>query len=192
MNKETIVQFVCFSTPLETGEFMEMWEPYAKLLVSDMANIILQEGSQEKNSNKINYVSQHTSKTNDFNFAFMKGKSKSHFPEHKARIKQVGGYQAVSPFSVYQKTKGDVKVMAFVGHNEIDLDFYREQTFRHLNIYQAYFENCAYGYVMEFFLPVKESENLLTQLRGRPGVEAAVFKECRFSTASKKVSSSLL
>jgi hypothetical protein len=192
VNKDTIVQFVCFTTPLDRAEFMELWEPYAKLLVDDMSKILLQEGALEKNSNRINYVSQHSCKTNDFNFAFMKGKSKSHFPEHKARIKQAGGYQQMAPQSNYQKTKSDVKVMAFIPQGEYDIDFYRNQASRHLNIYEAYFENCAYGYVMEYFLTEKDAAELLTQIRTRPGVEAAIFRECRFSPASKKVSSSLL
>jgi hypothetical protein len=192
VNKDTIVQFVCFTSPLEPAGFMEMWEPYAKLLVNDPSKILLQEGVADKDRTLFSYVSQHVSNATDFKFAFMKGKTKSHFPEQKARIKQAGGYLPVQLQTSYNKAKDDVKVMAFVAHGETDLDFYRTQTFRHLNIYEAYFENCAYSYVMEYFLQKLEAPALLARLKARHGVEAAVYKECRVAHSSRKVSGSLL
>lgn len=192
MNRDTIVQFVCFISPLEHEEFMEMWEPFAKLLVKDSKSILLHERISEKKNNSFTYVSQHTCHTADFSFVFMKGKSKDHFPEHKARIKQAGGYLPLQVQCRYNKSKTDATIIAFVAHGETELDFYRHQSFHYLNIYEAYFENCAYGYVMEFFLEHQEAPALLTLLQARTGVEAALYKECCFSMSSKKVSGSLL
>ena len=48
--------------------------------------------------------------------------------------------------------------MAFVAHSETGLDYYKRQTFHYLNIYEAYFENCAYNYVLEFFLQDQEAK----------------------------------
>ena len=82
--------------------------------------------------------------------------------------------------------------MAFVSQGETELGFYEQQSFRHLNIYEAYFENCAYGYVMEFFLAQEEAQILLPQLKARNGVEAGIYKDCRVFQSSKKLSGSLL
>ena len=192
MNKDTIVQFICFTSLLEPAEFKEMWESYASFLVDDPANILLQEGIVEKNGNKFNYVLQHVCSAADFRFAFMKEKSKMHLPEHKARIKQAGGYIPVQLQSTYNNVKDDARVVVFVAHGETELEFYRGQSFHYLNIYEAYFENCAYSYVMEFFLNKQEVPELLAQLKTRHGVEAALYEECRVSRSPRKVSSSLL
>jgi hypothetical protein len=192
MNKDNIVQFVCFTSVLEPEEFMEMWQSYASFMVNEPANILLQEGVAEKNSNTFNYILQHACSSADFRFAFMKEGGRSHPPENKARITQAGGYMPIQLQSPYNNVKGDARIIAFVGHSETDLDFYREQTFHHLNIYEAYFENCAYSYVLEFFLQEQDAQPLLDQLKARHGVEAALYTECRISKASKKVSSSLL
>jgi hypothetical protein len=192
MNKDTIVQFVCFASVLEPDEFMEMWESYASFLVDDPANILLQVGMAERNNNRFNYVLQHVCSAPDFRFAFMKEGGRSHPADNKARITQAGGYLPVQLQSPYNNVKGDTRIVAFVGHSETELDFYRGQTFHCLDIYEAYFENCAYSYVLQFFLQEQEARVLLAQLKARHGVEAALYKEYRFSHYSKKASGSLL
>lgn len=192
MTENKIVQFVCFTSHLEPGAFIEVWEPYARLLVKNPAEILLQEGIDEKNNHRFIYVSQHTSNAGDFSFAFIKGKSRAHFPEHKARIKLAGGYLPVKAASPSALSKSDVKVMAFIPSNDTALDFYKGLSCNHLNIYEAYFESCSYSYVLEFYLHKQDAPALLSQLHSRPGTEAAVYKACHIPKASKKVSSSLL
>jgi hypothetical protein len=192
VNKDTIVQFVCFTSTLEPEKFIEIWEPYAKHLVSNPESMILQEGVAEKNGNRFNYVSQHRCSAADFSFAFMKEKKKMHFPEQRARIMQAGGYQQVANQSVYTKQKNDVRVMAFLTQGETDLEFYEQQNFRHLNKYEAYFENCAYSYIMEFFMADEDAQVLVQQLKARNGVEAGIYKDCKVFQTSKKLSGSLL
>jgi len=192
MNKDTIVQFVCFTSVLEPEEFMEMWESYASFLVDDPANILLQAGATERNNNRFNYVLQHVCSATDFRFAFMKEGGRSHPLEDKGRITQAGGYLPVQLQSTYNNVKGYSRVVAFVGHSETELDFYRGQTFHCLDIYEAYFENCAYNYVLEFFLQEQEARVLLGELKARHGVEAALYEECRISQSSKRALSPLL
>jgi hypothetical protein len=186
MNKETIVQFICITSILGPEEFRDMWESYADLLVEDTTNILLQEGVTEKNGNRFNYVIQHKSSAADFRFAFMKERSRMHPPEQKARIKLAGGYFPVQLQSVYNNVKEDARIVVFVAQGETELEFYRTQSFHYLNIYEAYFENCAYSYVMEFFVRKQEAPELLAQLKARHGVEAAIYKGCRASVNSKK------
>ncbi|HET6994261.1 MAG TPA: hypothetical protein VFI06_04715 [Chitinophagaceae bacterium] len=187
MTKDTIVQFICITSILEPDEFMDMWDSYANLHVDDPANILLREGVSEKSDNKFNYVLQHVCGTADFRFAFMKERSKMHPPEQKARIKLAGGYLPLQFQSKYNNVKDDARIVVFVGHGENDLEFYRGQSFHYLNIYEAYFENCAYSYVMEFFLHKQDAPELLAQLKTRPRVEAALYKECPVSHSSKKL-----
>jgi hypothetical protein len=178
MKKNTIVQFVCFITNLEFEEFSAMWERYAKQFVAGSADMTLHEATAIKGRNKYKYVSQHESSSADFKFAFMKGRNSEHFPEHNARVVLAGGYRTVQLQCNHNETKDDVKVMAFVAHNERDLDFYHQQTYRHLNIYEAYYESCAYNYIMEFFIQESDAPALVEQLKTRPGIEVALYKEC--------------
>lgn len=175
MEKNTIMQFVCFETRLETDTFISLWEPYAKQLLRDSGDIVLQEALAEKNRNRFKYMSQHECNRSDFQFAFMKGRV--HFRDNKAKIIQAGGYIPVQVQCQHNDVKGDVKVIAFLAANDTDMEFYHRQTYRHLNIYEAYFENCAYSYILEFFIQEPEAPALVDQLRSRRGVEVALFKE---------------
>ena len=187
MNKDTIVQFICITSILEPEEFIDMWESYADLRVDDTTNILLQEGVTEKNGNRFNYVIQHKSSAADFRFAFMKERSRMHPPEQKARIKLAGGYQPVQLQSTYNNVKEDARIVVFVAQGETELEFYRSQSFHYLNIYEAYFENCAFGNVMEFFVSEQESHSLVEQLKAMPGVEAGIYKDCSIFQPLNKV-----
>ena len=94
------------------------------------------------------------------------------------KVVQLGGY-ITSP--VKQKglsEDGDSIVVAFVNHQETDIDFFRNLPFyRHLNINQAFYESCTYGYVLEFISSEKDNEELIVLLKQRPGVETGIFKE---------------
>lgn len=188
---DNIVQFVCFASSLDTEAFKELWEPYARMVVKDPSSIVLQEELAGQSSTRFAFISQHSCSAADFEFAFMKGKSKAHFPEHKARVIQAGGYLPVAPVAAYKPSRTEVKIIALVGHGETDPAFYRGLGARHLNMYEAYFENCRYGYILDFFIPAKEATALLSVLKKRPGVEAGIYQTCVFSRAARKVSGTL-
>jgi hypothetical protein len=109
----------------------------------------------------------------------MNERRSEHFPEHNVKVVQVGGYMPVQLKRKHNEEDGEVKLIAFISHNENDLDFYRSLTlYNSLNIHQAYYESCTYGYIMEFFVPENDADELMQQLKQRPGVETGLYKEC--------------
>ena len=176
MKKDKVVQFVCFVTNLKIDEFMGIWESYAKRLGA-AGEVMLQETASVKGKNKFRYVSQHSCDATDFRFVFMKGRNEDDFPEHNGKVINAGGYSAVQMQCHHNDIKNDVKVMAFLDHRETDLDFFYQQTFRHLNIYEAYYESCTYSYILEYFVQEADAALLVEQLKTRAGIEAAVYKE---------------
>ena len=108
----------------------------------------------------------------------MKERQSVHFPEHNVRVTHAGGYIPVQVKRKSSDENNGVKLIVFVGHNETDLDFYRElPLYRHLDIYQAYYENCAYGYVMEFFVAESNAAELEHLLNQRSGTQTGIYKE---------------
>ncbi len=178
MIKDAIVQYVCFVTNLGVEEFTPKWEQYAKRLMNKKHDpSLLQQVTDSKN--KFKYISQHEWPDRDFNFTFMNERKSEHFPEHNVRVVQIGGYTSQQSNKRSLPEDGDSTVIAFISHQETDIDFYRRlPLYRHLNINQAFYESCTYGYVLEFFSTEKDSEELLLLLKQRPGVETGIYKEC--------------
>jgi hypothetical protein len=176
MKKNNIVQFVCFVTQLEFDEFVTKWDHYAKQFITDPGATVLQEAATKS---RYKYVSQHEHREDDIRFAFMKGRSSDHFADQKVKVLQAGGYTPLQTGNTYHDENTDVKILAFIGHSDNDLDFYRQLAPAHsLNIYEAYYESCTYGYILEYYIPETNAADLLPQLKARPGVEIAVYKEC--------------
>lgn len=185
MKKDTLVQFVCFITDLDFSEFITKWDFYAAQFTGTQSQMILQEKFESRG--KYKYVSQHECPDRDFEFAFMKGRNSTHFPEHKAKVIQAGGYMPLQLESTQKKEKGIVKLMAFISHDETDISFYSQlPLYRHLNIYQAWYESCLYAYVMEFFVEETHANELLLQLKTRDGAESGLYKECNLPGTTKK------
>jgi hypothetical protein len=185
MKKDTLVQFVCFVTDLEFSEFITKWDFYAGQFTGAHSQMTLQEKFESRG--KYKYVSQHECLDKDFEFAFMKGRNSAHFPEHKAKVVQAGGYMPLQLESPQKKEKGIVKLMAFISHDETDISFYSQLPLcRHLNIYQAWYESCLYAYVMEFFVEESHAADLLQQIKARDGAESALYKESALPGTSKK------
>lgn len=177
MKKERVIQFVCFITELTPEEFIPSWEAFAKKCVSEKDPVLLQLDAETKKRYK--YISQHESKGDNFLFAFMKGRNSEHFPDQKVKVLQAGGYQVAQLEYDGQIENGDVKIIAFVDHNDRDLDFYRKLlNYRHLNIYQAYYESCTYAYILEFCIPEINAPDLLRQIKTNTTTEAACYREC--------------
>lgn len=177
MKKDTIIQFICFTTNLELDAFVPNWESFAKRLKNKTAEpSLLQQVPEIKT--KFRYVSQHESPDGDFNFRFINDRKSEHFLEQQVRIVQIGGYIPLQFKKRNDSDDSNARLIAFISHNETDIDFFRQLPITgHLNIYQAYYESCSYGYVMEFFVPETDAEELLLQLKQRLTVEAGVYKE---------------
>lgn len=175
MGKEKITQFVSFITDLELDEFVANWKIYARDGQAGRGPVLLQLSA---GNGKYKYISEHECPEDDFHFAFKKGRHAEHFAEQKARIVQVGGYSPVQIEYDHPEQNGDLTIIAFVDHEDSDIDFYRQLTlYRHLNIYQAYYESCAYGYILEFCSSETNAPYLLQQIKTKAGGEAGVYKE---------------
>ena len=178
MKKDTIVQFVCFVTDHDLDAFGTEWENYAKKFIHKKTEPLLQQQAGET-KNKFRYVSKHEWPTSDFQFKFMNERRSEHFPDHSVKVVQAGGYIPLQQENRYPEEADNIKLIAFISHDETDIESYRRlPLFHHLNIYQAYYENCTYGYVMEFFVPEKDSDELLLLLKQRTVLETGLYKEC--------------
>jgi hypothetical protein len=178
MKKDTIFQFVCFITNLGLDEFAPKWEHYAKRLKIKKNEPALQQQVPGTKS-RFSYISQHEWPDQDFQFSFMDERRSEHFPEHNVRVVQPGGYIQLHVEKRRPEEDSDVKLMAFISHNETDIDFYRKlPLYHHLNIYQAFYESCSFGYVMEFLVSEKDADELLLQLKQKSGVETGIYREC--------------
>jgi len=176
MKKNSIVQFVCFVTNLDLDEFIPKWDHYAKQFKVGSDGTILQEAEGKY---KYKYVSQHACREETMRFAVAKGRNSDHFGEQKAKVLQVGGYSVLQTGHTGNDENANVKIIAFIGHSETDIDFYRQLSHDStLNIYEAYYESCAFGYILEYFTSESNEADLLQQLRNRHGVDVAVYKEC--------------
>jgi hypothetical protein len=178
MIKDSIIQFVCFTTNLGTGEFIAEWEPYAKKLHPKRKepNLLEQAGNGK---NKFRYLSRHEWSDRDFHFSFLNEKKSELFTENRVRVVQLGGYVPLPSEKIISKQDDDALLVAFISHSETSIDFYKQLPgFHQLDIYQAYYESCAYGYILEFHIAEGGAEELLLQLQQRPGIETGVYKEC--------------
>lgn len=178
MKKNTIVQFVCFVTDLGLEEFTPKWERYAQRLATHNAETTLQEQAGAKS--KYRYISQHEWLEGDFHFTFMNQKKSEHFPEHNVKVIQAGGYSLLQTEQRIDKINGDlIKLIVFTHPDENDINFFVQLSgYSRLNIFQPFFESCAFGYVMEFFITEDHADKLLQQLKLIKGIDAGMYKEC--------------
>jgi hypothetical protein len=179
MKKDTIFQFVCFDTPLMPGEFLPLWESFAEKFVSNRASAISLH-QQEANKNKFRYLSKNEWPSNDFQFVFQKGKISDKFPAGQVKVIQAGGYSPVQIEYAKKTVKDEVRIMAFVNDTRTDLDFYRQlKPYSYLNIYEAYYENSLFTYVLEFFVKEANASAIIDQLKKQSlQTETGMYREC--------------
>ena len=72
------------------------------------------------------------------------------------------------------------KIFVFLTEPLADLSDYRQlkNAQAKLNIYEAYYENCQYTYILEFFVKNKSLVTLLEDLKQFNIHETGVYKEC--------------
>jgi len=101
------------------------------------------------------------------------------FTENRAKVVQLGGYIQLPQEKNISKHKDDALLIAFISQRETDIDFYRSlRGFHQVDIYQAYYENCTYSYILGFHVTDSAVDELLLQLQQRPGIETGLYKEC--------------
>ena len=175
MSTEKIVQFVCFETTLNSDLFIPKWEDYTR---SDNSNTAVTLQKSEKN-NSFKYIAQHWCSASGFQFVFTKGKKTSRIPEVGIREKQAGGY-AVKQLERKDDAHADEsKIFVFITNPQTDLNSFKKMPVSaKLNIYEAYYENCQFAYILEYFVKNKFSAELHEQLKQQEAAEIGVYKEC--------------
>jgi len=174
--KDTIVQFVCYETSMNTEAFVVQWERFTKRFLNKGIEVTLQEQILVKN--KFRFVSRNVWPQDSFQFVFMEGRLSHNFPEGHVKVVEAGGY---TPLQIEcNHAKADtIKIIVFAKSPQTDIDAYKKITgYRHLNIYEAYYESCKYAYIFEFFVKEAGADDFRKQLDLQNNlVEVGVYKE---------------
>ncbi len=174
--KDSIVQFVCYETSMNTEEFVVQWERFTKRFLSKGIEVSLQEQAVVKN--KFRFVSRNVWPQDSFQFVFMEGRLSHNFPEGHVKVVEAGGY---TPLQIEcARAKSDtIKVLVFAKNPQTDIDAYKNITgYRHLNIYEAYYESCKYVYIFEYFVKESALIGFKEQLDAQTSLtEIGVYKE---------------
>src|SRR5438552_5879023 len=175
MRTDKVVHFVWFETSLNSDQFIDKWENYTRSINSD-ANVTLQES---KRNNMFKYVAQHRCDSTGFQFLFTKAAKNTRLRETEIKTKLIGGYSVLHEERAHEAKKGENKVFAFLTHPGADLNFYKQlRVPKKLNIYGAYYENCAYAYILEFFVKHEYASEIVEQLKQHSAVEVGIYKAC--------------
>jgi hypothetical protein len=177
MKENTIVQFVTFETTLDSEAFILQWEQYKRSVNSDV-NVTLQQ--RVLNNGTFKYISQHRNPAGEFQFVFEKERRSSKSPEVEIRRKQAGGYSVLQLQSKNDPEADESKIFVFIVKPETDLDIFRHFSVHgKLNIYEAYYENCEFAYILEFFVKDEYAHDFIQQLKILTSfAEAGIYKEC--------------
>ena len=177
MKKDEIVQFVSFETALDSNEFLNRWGQYNRSTDGDV-NVTVQQNILK--NGKFKYISQHKSSSNKFQFIFDKERRISKIREAEIRKKLTGGYSALQIECIDKIKADESKIMVFILDPTTDLDGFRQFSVHgKLNIYEAYYENCEFAYILEFFVKNEYAADVLQQLKILTSfAEAGIYKEC--------------
>lgn len=174
MSTDKIVHFVWFETSLDKDQFIPKWESFVRSDNSD-GDVTLQ---VSKKNNLFRYIAQHRCGADEFQFIFTKAAKITRSKEVEIKVKQVGGYSVLQEEKTNETKSGESKVFAFLSNNT-DLKNYKEMQFNSkLNIYEAYYENCEFAYILEYFVKDKSVTELVEQLQQQNTAEIGIYKEC--------------
>ena len=169
------MQFVFFETTLDEEPFIKRWQQYTHSLNSNV-DVTLQQS--EKNG-VFRYIAQHRLVSGELLFEFSKEARTSRVVQVQIKTTQAGGYSLLSAQRLTDTTKNECKAFVFVTDPRADLAVYKELAVPvKLNIYEAYYENCKYAYILEYFLKSKDQEALLMELKQYDIDGIEIYKEC--------------
>lgn len=175
MEKDERVQFVRFETTLNKEEFVKRWEQYSHSLNSN-ADVILQ---QSEKGGVFTYIAQHRSASGELEFKFANEARASRIMQVPIRTTQAGGYSILQANRLQDSTRSESKIFIFFTDPQIDLTIYTKLFENgNVNIYQAYYENCRYSYVLECYVKTKDAPALLEQIKQHTNfADAGIYKE---------------
>jgi hypothetical protein len=178
MVKNNVFQFICYATTLTAEEFEPEWDRYVQKGMNKQSDPQLLEQAPGSKS-RYKYVSKHTWDENAIQMAINNRQSVKHFPQHKVKLLQAGGYVLAPQHKKNQLNDTGTRLILFIGHDERDMDFYKRiPGLENPVTYQAYYESCAFAYIMEYSVNAGEADGILQQLKLRQGIDAACYQEC--------------
>lgn len=177
MRKDTIVQFVSFETILDTEYFISKWELFNRPVESN-THVVLQQCEVEAGSYK--YLAQHWVSADEFQFIFSKAKKTSRAPEIEIRTTQIGGYSILSAErNSSEVLKDENKLFIFISESPLDIDEFKIKLGAGtLNVYEAFYENCKFQYILEFFAKSGQVSRAIAELKLRHSDKSGIYKIC--------------
>ncbi|HXS57724.1 MAG TPA: hypothetical protein VN726_16435 [Hanamia sp.] len=176
MTPNTKVQFILFDTILPAEPFMKRWKEYTRSSNSD-ADVTLQQSSHHGG---FRYIAQHRFAREEVQFVFAKEKRSSRIPQESIRSQMAGGYAISQAGRLSDTGPGERKVFAFITDPATDLTIFKDLSRQgQLNIYEPYYENCKYCFILEYFVKRKPAGGLVEQLKNLEIMDAAVYQECK-------------
>ncbi len=184
MTEQKKVQFVCFETTLDSELFIQRWEKYTRSLNSDL-DVVLQ---QSEANGIFRYIAQHRFVEGELQFVFSREGRVSRVVQERIKTTQAGGYSMLQKERLHDANPGEKKVFAFLTNPRANLTLYKKLSAgsADLNIYEPYYENCKYAYILEYFVKNKHVAPLLEQLKQHDIIEAGVYKKCTFVKSVEK------
>ena len=176
MTSNTKVQFVLFETSLSEEPFLKRWKEYTRSVKSD-ADVTLQQADY---NGSFRYIAQHRFATEQVQFVFTKEKRSSRIAQELIKSGMAGGYSILQAEQLTGAGPNERKIFAFISDPRADLKVYKDLSENaKLNIYEPYYQNCKYAYILEYFVKSKQAESLLEQLKKLEATDAAIYQECK-------------
>ena len=176
MTPNTKVQFVLFDTILPAEPFMKRWKEYTRSSNSD-ADVTLQQSGR---NGAFRYIAEHRFAGEEVQFVFTKEKRSSRFAQEVIKSEMAGGYSVLQSERLSDTGPHERKIFAFISDPATDLRIYKDLSREgKLNIYEPYYQNCKYSFVLEYFIKSKLAEGLVEQLKNLEIADAAVYQECK-------------
>lgn len=176
MTPNTKVQFVIFETTLSSEPFIKRWSEFKRSPKSD-TDVTLQ---QSDNNGTFRYIAQHRFASEEVQFVFTKEKRSSRIPQEVIKLSKAGGYSLLQAERLTDAEPNERKVFAFISDPTTDLMVYKDLSQDgKLNIYEPYYQNCKFAYILEYFIKSKQAEELVEQLKKLETVNVAIYKECK-------------
>lgn len=168
------VQFVCFETKLNKEQFAKRWEQYGRSLNSNV-NVTLQQS--EKNG-MFSYIAQHRLTSSELEFKFSNEGRTSRIVQVPIKTMLAGGYSILQTNRLNNTSDNESKIFIFLSDRQADFTVYKKLFApENLNIYEAYYENCIYSYILEYYVKTRDAAILLAQLKEYNMADIGIYKE---------------
>ena len=173
MREEKIVQFVSFETTLDREQFISQWERFTRC---DYSSKDVELHQSEENGT-FRYLAKH-SHDGGFKFVFERARVSSKNPQVSIKVVQEGGYSLFQSNRNGDCQPNECKVFCFIQNSKADLSRYKDMNIDgDCNVYVAYYENCRFAYILEYFVKSDHAKELAEGLKRLELNDVVVFKE---------------